>query len=130
MKLKNIFLCTVGFLALSSCSDKMDYNEYNVYDENYIKEMFGRVGGLMTTIYNDLDYDFGNYSGAMLSSATDESVYSHSGNAIEDFYNGAWSPTNAKYTTWTTCYHGISYCNLLLDEFTGLTFPNYTLDVN
>lgn len=55
----------------------MNYKEYNVYEEDYIKATFGRVGGLMTRIYNDLDYDFGNYSGAMLSSATDESVYSH-----------------------------------------------------
>lgn len=130
MKLKNIFLCAVGLLALSSCSDKMDYNEYNTYDENYIKEMFSRVGGLMTNIYNDLDYDFGNYSGAMLSSATDESVYSHSGNGIEDFYNGAWSPTNAKSSIWSTCYSGISYCNLVLDNFSNLTFPEYVLDVN
>ena len=97
MKLNKIILAlSFGVLTLSSCSDKMNYEEYNVYDETYIQEMFGRVGGFMTTIYNDLDYDFGNYSGAMLSSATDESVYSHSGNAIEDFYNGAWGSTNAK----------------------------------
>ncbi len=49
-------------MALDSCSDKMNYNEYNVYDKSYIDEMFGRVGGIMTKIYNDLDYDFGNYS--------------------------------------------------------------------
>ena len=49
MKLKNIlFAATLGLTALSSCSDKMDYKEYNVYDDAYIKEMFGRVGGFMT----------------------------------------------------------------------------------
>ena len=49
MKLKNIFLsATLGIAAFSSCSDKMDYKEYNVYDDEYIKEMFGRVGGFMT----------------------------------------------------------------------------------
>ena len=130
MKLKNIFLsATLGIAALSSCSDKMDYKEYNVYDDEYIKEMFGRVGGFMTKIYNDLESDFGNYSGALLASATDESVYSHPGNQIEDFYNGAWAPTNAKSSTWTRCWDGISYCNLVLDEFSGLTFPEYVLDI-
>ena len=131
MKLKNIlYAATLGVVALSSCSDKMNYKEYNVYDDQYIKEMFGRVGGFMTRIYNDLDYDFGNYSGAMLSSATDESVYSHPGNAIEDFYNGAWGPTNDQSKIWSSCWDGISYCNLVLDEFKDCTFPNYVLDLH
>ena len=117
-------------MALDSCSDKMNYNEYNVYDKSYIDEMFGRVGGIMTKIYNDLDYDFGNYSGAMLSSATDESVYSHPGNTIEDFYNGAWSPTDPMNSVWSTAWDGISYCNLFLDKFTGLTFSDYVLDLH
>lgn len=129
MKLKYIFLASVaGLLSMSSCSDKMNYKEYNVYDKAYIEEMFDRVGGFMTTIYNDIDYDFGNYSGAMASSATDESVYSHSGNAIEDFYNGAWSPTNAKNRVWNSAWNGITYCNLVLDEFSNCTFPDYTED--
>lgn len=129
MKFKYIlFAATLSVTAFTSCSDKMNYKEYNVYDENYVKEMFGRVGGFMTRIYNDLDNDFGNYSGAMLSSATDESVYSHPGNAIEDFYNGAWGPSNDQSKIWTSCWDGISYCNLLLDDFKDLTFPNYILD--
>ena len=41
-----------------------------------------------------MDVDFGNYSGAILGSATDESEYAYSGNQIEDFYNGSWSPSN------------------------------------
>lgn len=131
MKLKNIlFAATLGITALSSCSDKMNYKEYNVYDDAYIKEMFGRVGGFMTRIYNDLDTDFGNYSGAVLGSTTDESVYSHPGNATEDFFNGAWGPSNDQSKIWSSCWDGISYCNLVLDEFQGQTFPNYQLDIH
>lgn len=130
MKIKKYFIGVFALLALASCGDKMDYHEYKVDGADYIKEMFSRVGGLTTTIYQQLDSDFGNYSGAMLSSATDESAYSHPGNQIEDFYNGAWSPSNAKSSIWSSCYKGISYCNLLLDEFQGLTFPDYRLDVN
>lgn len=115
-------------LVLASCSDKMEYNEYNVYDKAYVEKMFGRVGGFMTRIYNNLDSDFGNYGGAMLSSATDESVYSHEGNATEEFFDGRWSPTNDQSKIWASAMEGISYCNLVLDEFSGLTFPDYALD--
>ena len=130
MKLKNIILSTLAAVTLASCSEQMDYKEYSIYDAAYMQKKFERAGGFLSTIYADLDSDFGNYSGAMLSSATDESVYSHDGNAIESFYNGAWSPTNANSSIWTTCYHGIAYCNLFLDEFNGLTFDDYILDKN
>ena len=130
MKLKNIFLSALAVVALASCSEQMDYKEYSIYDTAYMQKKFERAGGFLSTIYADLDSDFGNYSGAMLSSATDESVYSHSGNAVESFFNGAWSPTNANSSIWTTCYHGIAYCNLFLDEFTGLEFQDYALDKN
>ncbi len=130
MKLNHYIIGVFAALSLASCSDKMDYHEYKVDGADYIKEMFSRTGGLITTIYQNLDSDFGNYSGAMLSSATDESAYSHPGNQVEDFYNGAWGPTNAKGSLWTSCYQGISYCNLFLDEFVGLTFPDYRLDVD
>lgn len=130
MKLKNIFLSALAVVALASCSEQMDYKEFSIYDTAYMQKKFERAGGFLSTIYADLDSDFGNYSGAMLSSATDESVYSHSGNAVESFYNGAWSPTNANSSIWTTCYHGIAYCNLFLDEFTGLEFKDYALDKN
>ena len=128
--MKKIFLTALAVCFLASCSEQMDYKEYSIYDAAYMQKKFERAGGFLSTIYADLDSDFGNYNGAMLSSATDESVYSHDGNEIESFYNGAWSPTNANSSLWTTCYHGISYCNLFLDEFTGLTFDEYILDKN
>lgn len=128
MKTKYIFSGLLALTLVTSCSEKMDYKEYNVYDKAYVEKMFVRVGGLMTNIYNDIDYDFGNYSGAMASSATDESVYSHPGNAVEDFYNGAWGPTNAKERVWNSAWDGISYCNLVLDDFSNCTFPEYTED--
>ncbi len=130
MKLKNILLSALAVLAFSSCSEQMDYKEFSIYDTAYMQKKFERAGGFLSTIYADLDSDFGNYSGATLASATDEAVYSHEGNAIESFYNGAWSATNPNSSIWTTCYHGIAYCNLFLDEFTGLKFEDYKLDKN
>lgn len=120
-------VCAAGCLA--SCSDQMDYNEYNIFDKDYITQNFKNVGGFMTDIYNTVDYDFGNYSsGAMQASATDESEYSILGNAIEDFYNGAWSPTNAKSSVWTNMYKGISTCNHVIHELQGLSFDELKLN--
>ncbi len=128
MKLKNIIYGMMCAITLGSCSDKMEYHEYNNYDEDFVKLNFGNVGGLITNIYLSMDVDFGNYSGAILGSATDESEYAYSGNQIEDFYNGSWSPSNAKGSMWTSCYEGIANCNLYLEKFTGLTFPELALN--
>ena len=130
MKL-NTFLCGVLCLgALSACSEEMDYHEYNNYDEDFVKLNFGNVGGLITNIYSDLDTDFGSYSGAVLGAATDEAEYAYSGGAIETFYNGTWSPVNTPAGAWNSCYRAISNCNLYLERFTGLTFPELEMNAD
>lgn len=130
MKL-NTFLCGVLCLgALSACSEEMDYHEYNNYDEDFVKLNFGNVGGLITNIYSDLDTDFGSYSGAVLGAATDEAEYAYSGGAIETFYNGTWSPINTPAGAWSSCYRAISNCNLYLERFTGLTFPELEMNAD
>lgn len=129
MKLNKILYGALLLLSVSSCSDKMDYKETSVYDWDYVVKNFSYVGGLMTNIYNHADYDFGqNYGGAMLASATDESQFSQIGASIEDFYNGAWSPSNAKETVWKNMYEGIKACNLVLTNFQGLTFDELVLN--
>lgn len=127
---KSILGVALGALAFTSCNDQMDYNEYTAYDKEYIERSFTYVGGLMTMVYNDLDTDWGNHSGAMLSSATDESEYSHDGNSIEDFYNGNWSPANPHQTIWASAYEGITYCNEILDKWSNLTFDQYKLNLD
>lgn len=129
MKLnKNILCLALASLALSSCNT--DYNEYTAYDKEYIARSFTYVGGLMTKIYNDIDTDWGNLSGAMLSSATDESEYSHDGNSVEDFYNGNWSAANPHQTIWSSAYEGITYCNEVIDNWSDMTFDQYKLNID
>ncbi len=130
MKIRYYFLTAIAACAFASCSEKMDYKEFKYDDAEYMKVKFERAGGFITAMYSKLDSDFGNYSGAMLSSATDESVFSQTGNTIESFYNGAWSPANANGSLWTTCYEGISLANMFLDDFNNLTFDDYKLDIN
>lgn len=128
MKLNKLIYGILVATAFSACADQMEYHEYNNYDEDYVKLNFGNVGGLITDIYLKLDTDFGNYSGAMLASATDEAEYAYTSNDIVDFYDGSWSPTNAKNSMWSTCYEGIANCNHYLEKFTGLTFPELELN--
>ena len=137
MKRINIFSAVVlGMLGLASCSDQMNYNEYYIYDRDYMTQEFGRVEGFLTTAYNEMDYENdkayfytyksdGNYGNAMWASATDESEYAYNGNAVEDFYNGALSPTNPHAVYWKSSLKGIAYCNLFLDEFADEKFENY-----
>lgn len=116
-------------LCLPSCSDQMDYKEFKIDGADYIKRDFDKVGKITTHIYRALDYDHGQlYGGASLCSATDEAVCSHQGNAIESYYNGSWSPTNSLPVNWTSSLEAIAYCNLFLDEYLGLEFPEHKLE--
>ena len=125
-RIKIFSAVAVGLLALASCSEQMNYNEYYVYDRDYMTQEFGRVEGFLTTAYNEMDYDYGGYySNALMASATDESEYAYNGNSIEDLYNGALNPTNSHATFWTSSLKGIAYCNLFLDEFADEKFTNY-----
>lgn len=129
MKKNIILLLSASALLVSSCEEQMNFNQYNVYDEDYVKLNFSNVGGFLTGIYNTVEYDYGNFSsGAMLASATDESEYSISGNDIEDYYNGGWSESNPKETTWTNMYYGIALCNDFLTKMLGLTFDDLALN--
>lgn len=130
MKLKTLVIGIVGTLAVASCGD-MDYREYTNYGKDYIEITYDNVSGLITNIYTKLDYDFGQtYSGGMLASACDEAQYAYTSNAINDFYNGSWSPANPKENIWTTSYQAIQMCNHYLDEFQGLTFPELKLNMD
>ncbi len=124
MKTKKLIIPIVALgLAFAACEDNMNYNEYTVVDKEFVELTFGNVGGFMSQLYKAVDYDFGNYSnGAMQASATDESEYSKIGNAIEDFYNGGWSATNAKGSLWTSMFTGIRAANHFLEEFQNLDF--------
>lgn len=116
-------------LGLAACSDQMDHKEYKIDGEDWVQRDFDKVGKITTHIYRNLDYDHGQtYGGAMLASATDESVYSHQGGSIESYFNGSWSVSNANGSTWGTCFDAIAYCNLYLDRFLDLEFPEHKLE--
>lgn len=129
MRLKHLFIGSViGWTLLAACQDQLDYHEYSNYDKDYMMTNYKNVGGLVTNIYAQLDADWGNYGGAMLSSACDESEYVWTSSSVHDFYNGSWSASNGISSTWSKSYSAIQQCNMYLEEFLGLTFPELRLN--
>lgn len=132
MKTKHIILPLVALgVAMTSCKDQMDYHEYVMVEKDYVERTFGNVGGFMTQLYKAVDYDFGQFNaGAMSASATDEAEFSQLGNTITDFYNGGWSPANAKAGKWNSMYTAIQAANHYIDYWQGLTFSDYELNLD
>lgn len=126
MNKNNILIVILGtLLLLASCQDEMDYNESVGYNKQQVFSSFDRTGQFVSTIYSQLDFDFGNFGGAMLASASDEAEYAWSSSTIHDFYNGSWSPTNAKAELWNTNYEAIRAVNFYLVASQGQTFEPF-----
>ncbi|MDR0430290.1 MAG: RagB/SusD family nutrient uptake outer membrane protein [Tannerellaceae bacterium] len=129
LNIVKLLIATIGFAFFTvSCNDQLEYREHQNYGKDYVQLNFANVGGLVSDIYARLDYDFGNYDQAMLASASDEAEYAWTSNQIHDFYNGAWSPSNPKASIWNSSYTAIQGCNLFLEEFLGLTFPELSFN--
>jgi len=119
-------------VVFAGCAD-LEYNEVTIKSKDYVlQSRSGGVEQLVTNVYSYLDYDFGDFGGAMLSSACDESEYAWSTSSIKTFYNGAWSPINNNSGTWSSSYTGIRAANFFLENATKLTFDDfkYNLDYN
>lgn len=132
--MKNRYIKTMAYglfclSLLSSCSSEMNFREWGYEDEQYTKSNFDNLQNMVANIYAQLDYDYGNYGGAFLGSATDESVYAKQGTSIETFYNGSWSATNPQSSMWSSCYSAIWDANHYLKKFAyGLTFPELEMN--
>nr|WP_245541968.1 RagB/SusD family nutrient uptake outer membrane protein [Proteiniphilum acetatigenes] len=106
----------------------MNYTETTSNSKEEVFSSFSRTANFVTDIYGRLDYDFGNYGGAMLASASDEADYAWSNSSIHDFYNGSWSPINPKADIWRQSYAGIRAANFYLEASAGQTFDGNKYD--
>lgn len=122
---KIIFYISCSLIAMSSCQNDLDYNEFVDYQKEEIFSSFGRTGNFVNNIYGRLDYDFDSFGGAMFASACDEAEYAWTSSDVHDFHNGAWSPTNAKAGMWKTAYDAIRSVNFYLDASQGRTFEEF-----
>jgi hypothetical protein len=106
----------------------MNYTETTTNSKEEVFSSFSRTANFVTDIYGRLDYDYGNYGGAMLASASDEADYAWSNSSIHDFYNGSWSPINPKAGVWYDSYAGIRAANFYLEASEGQTFDGNKYD--
>ena len=125
MKIKTIIGGSICLLMLAACNDELDYTEFNNYDKNYVFTEFSNTVGFVTNIYGKLDYDFGSYGNGMLASACDESEYAWRSGSVNDFTNGAWSPSNAKSNIWSDSYSAIREANYYLATCDNCDFSQY-----
>ena len=132
MKTNKLIIYSLLLYVLSACAD-LEYNEVTIKTKDYV--LSSRAGGveqLVTNVYSYLDYDFGDYGGAMLASACDEAEYAWSTSSVKTFYNGSWSAINDNSSTWENSYSGIRAANFFLENAANLTFDDfkYNLDYN
>lgn len=130
MKSKFIYIIAIALFLFFSCEDNMNYTETTTNSKEEVFSSFSRTANFVTDIYGRLDYDFGNYGGAMLASASDEADYAWSNSSIHDFYNGSWSPINPKSDIWRQSYAGIRAANFYLEASAGQTFDGNKYDQN
>jgi len=128
MKYRFLYIIATALFLFASCEDEMNYTETTSNSKEEVFSSFARTANFVTDIYGRLDYDFGNYGGAMLASASDEAEYAWSNSEIHDFYNGSWSPTNPKASTWYNSYAGIRAANFYLEASEGQTFDGNKYD--
>ena len=128
MRNKFLYIIVLAAFMLSSCEEDMNYTETTSNSKEEVFSSFSRTANFVTDIYGRIDFDYGNFSGAMYASATDESEYAWSTSAIHDFYNGSWSAINPKSNTWTNSYAGIRAANFYLEASNGQTFDGNKYD--
>ena len=83
----------------------------------------------VTNLYNG--FGSGGFDEQMLSSLSDESVFTHTGRGITTVNDGSMSPTNIGWTSgtyeWTSMYRWIRGCNVALQNLETATFEDEVL---
>ncbi|MDR0543477.1 MAG: RagB/SusD family nutrient uptake outer membrane protein [Dysgonamonadaceae bacterium] len=127
MKLKHFISALLFFplYFLAGCVD-LNYSEVTTDDEDWVySSPQNGVQRLVTDIYAQIPFDFGQYDGAMLSSAADESDYALSLSDIHKFYNGGWSEIFPFDNTWKNSYSAIAEANIFLEKIDKISLKEY-----
>lgn len=119
------------YITLSVCTlfafigcDYLDYDESNGRTKEGAFSYMGNVKGLATNVYSYLPSDLGSINGAMMESATDNSVYTWENNAIIKLNDGTWSAKNTIDDAWNL-WAGIRSANIFLDNFDLEVFKRF-----
>lgn len=118
-----IILSVCTLFAFMGC-DYLDYDESNGRTKEGVFGYMGNVKALATNVYSYLPSDLGSINGAMMESATDNSVYTWENNEIVKLNNGTWSAKNTIDEAWDL-WAGIRSANMFLDNFDLEVFKRF-----
>ena len=125
MKFKSLPLLNArryGAILLSVCllsacqKDFLDRRLDTSYTDDQVFNSAGTMRDFGFGIYASLPTGFGRLDGALLASASDESVHAWPGSAVHRLVNGSWSSFNNPDDQWAALYAGIRKANLFLER--------------
>ncbi len=117
MKLDRISIFLLACVIPAACVD-LNYTEETTRDEEWTYEYFenglkNMIFDVYAQIYND---EFSSNSAYFLAGATDEAQYALETGAVNNYFNGGWSPANPYDRTWTKCYTAIADISMYLEK--------------
>lgn len=121
---------TIKYLAASAlilCLNGCDYLDYDESSGKTKEEAYGyfdNIKNMVSYVYAQLPQDLGCVDGAMMESATDNSVYTWENNKIYYLNNGTWSPLRLVDDAWKL-WKGIRGANSFLENFDPQTLQRF-----
>lgn len=112
--LKSLVIGT-ALLLVGGC-DYLDYDETSGRTKEEAYGYFDNIKSLVSYVYAQLPQDLGTVNGAMMESATDNSVYTWEDNKIYYLNNATWSPLRIVDDAWDL-WKGIRAANSFLENF-------------
>ena len=132
MKINKLILSALpAVFAFSSCVD-LEYNEVTLRDEDWTYEFFNDgVKNMVWDVYaqmynNELESNSTNF----LAGATDEAQYALEIGAVNNYYNGGWSPANPMSNTWTKSYTALAEIHTLLEKYDKIDLEQWKYSDN
>jgi len=116
---KNIFLIILIGIVFASCSDLIDPVTENIRDINtaYKEPNFGL--NILTNGYAKMP-DLNGFS--FNDVATDDAVSNDPSNGYLKMATGQWTSSTNAVDRWTSCFDGIQYVNIVLDQVDKMKF--------
>lgn len=121
---KYLLFALIGMFTLSACNYlDFDESEGTEKDEAYV--YFDNISRLAIASYRMLPQDYGELSGALRESATDNAMYIWNSNPIYDIYNDKWSPLNTIDNKWDGYYAVMHDINDFLENYTPANLDRF-----
>ena len=128
MKIKNIFLCSLGLLLVLGSCEKLDQEIRTNLEEHQVYHSYGSQIEYATSVYTALPTGFTRIGGAMLASATDEAEYTDETSNVHKFNVGSWVPIDNPDNIWGTSYNGIRRANNFLSTTDSIRWGGLILN--